>query len=93
MATTTGGERCEFCWRPISVSGHNDGCPILVGTPLAMVEWESGWREGSGDNYLRAYQLRYHAPSWRLGYRAGKAEIDRLVEEAIDRNYNYRECD
>ena len=80
---------CSFCWRPVRFGGHNEGCPVLIGTPEAMEEWRRGRSFGFEDNIINPAQLSRHYPiTWVLGYRAGKAEIERQVECAFEHSYD-----
>ena len=85
MTTGTHKERCEFC-RNQKVGQHNKGCPELIGTPEAKVEWNEGWAVGFADEHIEWWQEKFYSPTFILGYRVGGAEIDRLVEEAVHYN-------
>jgi hypothetical protein len=52
-----------------------------------MSEWEEGRAYGFDDNYIEPWRYRFYSPAFILGYRVGKAEIDRLVEAAYEQNY------
>lgn len=94
MTTDTRSETCEFCWRPSHVGGHNEGCPIKIGTKVAREEWERGYQHGFHwdlDDYgaIQPYQYGFYSKTYLLGYRAGEAEIEELVDQARERNYGY----
>lgn len=78
--------RCAHC---DSKEDHLGVCPIKVGTPKAMAEWQAGWDYGYEDNYLASWQVLLYSAQFQLGYRLGKDEIDRLVERAYLRNCGY----
>jgi len=82
MAASSGGERCKFCRRGEGL--HHEGCPSFNGT---TAEWQEGYRFGFDDNYIESWWLRHYTATFLMGYRAGKAEIDRLVEIAYERCY------
>lgn len=82
-------DRCQHCWRPATSDGHNAGCPIELGTPEAMVEWERGYDYGWDDNHIQWYEERYYTRTFIHGYRVGKTTIDELVDQAAQRNYSY----
>lgn len=82
------GDHCQFCWNPFA-GQHNVGCPKDEGTPEAMNKWQMGYEFGFGDSHLNWWQFDWLSPSYVLGYRAGKAEIDGLVDAAYD-NSNQR---
>lgn len=100
MVATTGGGRCEFCWWPddyrprIGEGFHNAGCPV---SSEAVPSWMDVWRRGhsrgfacdDGWNRIEWWQYSYFSATFLLGYRVGKAEIDRLADEAAERNYSY----
>jgi len=103
MAATSGGDRCKYCWYCRVGFGdkfHNDGCPDplflnrgkfieeeVADQKRRMSEWEKGRTYGFNDNRIEWWQYRHYSPSFILGYRDGKAEIDHLVELAVQRNY------
>lgn len=74
------GRCCQYCWRPTSIGGHNDGCPVI--SPELMAQWKEGFDYGWEDNIIQQYNARYYPPTFYLGYRAGKAKIDELVDNA-----------
>lgn len=81
------GKPCEYCWHPPQqVEGHNglhnEGCPMIDATNMA--EWKRGQAYGFNDNHIEAWQYRFYKPASILGWRAGKEEIDALVEEAAE---------
>jgi hypothetical protein len=86
MAASERIERCRNCGR---ADGHLDACPVQIGTPEAMAEWKRGYEYGFEDNYIHPYSLKLYSPSFCLGYGIGKDRIDRLVEQAVERNYGY----
>ncbi len=73
--------RCEFCWNPDG--GHNEGCPVTMGTKAAMELWEQGRSFGFNGGYLPPHALRFYSLSFILGYRSGKQEINNLADEAF----------
>lgn len=89
MATKS--EPCRYCWRradePMEVSGvaHHEGCPEL--DPRFLLEWRRGRNFGFADNNIPYWQRFSYSPAFYLGWRVGKDEIDRLVEEAAEGNY------
>ena len=99
MATTHSGDtKCEYCWRPANYRPHpeeglhNEGCPAGSGVnpERALEEWQAGYHFGFQDNYIQWWQYRYYSRSFLLGWRAGKNEIDCLVDQAAQSNYgNY----
>jgi|GEM_PF-6573892 len=97
--TTLAGTRCKYCWRPHShkrrpgEAFHNEGCPegATVGE-TEKKEWERGWSYGFADNSIPWWHYRRYSLSFLLGHRVGKAEINQLVEEAVEANNNYSEC-
>ncbi len=66
---------------------HNEGCPESIILGNEKVEWEAGYSHGFGDNYIETWRYRFFSKSFLLGYRAGKAEIDKLVDEAAQSRY------
>ena len=80
MATT----RCQFCWHP-GADGHNEGCP--TNDPKLLADWEKGRDYGFGDSTIKPYEYQHYPKPYILGYRAGKAEIDDLVDEAAQSRY------
>ena len=89
MAGSVSSTRCYFCHRPHSIGGHNIGCPVLDPTGENMASWDRGYTYGFDDNTIRDGQWRNYSASFNLGWRVGKAEIDRLVEGAFYSNYGY----
>ena len=89
MAAQAGGQKCKHCE---CSTGHSRPCPIEIGTPEAMAEWRDGYDYGLEDNFLQPWTQSFNArqrPTWHLGYVIGKAEIDELVDLAIERNNSY----
>ena len=86
IMTINKGGRCEYCWNRLGQ--HNEGCPVEIGMPEAMEEWNRGYEYGFADNYWPYY---WYSPkkTYVLGYIAGRAEIDRRVEIAVENNYSY----
>ena len=65
------------------MGGHNDGCPILIGAPEAMEEWKRGANFGfEEDRSPRSWDFPHYSKTFILGWRAGAAEIDCLVDIA-----------
>jgi hypothetical protein len=97
MTHNNGGRRCNFCWRPSDYpvkageDFHNDGCPLGMNPQPspeeAMVEWRKGYRYGFDDNYIPPWRYDYYTASFFYGWRAGKADIDRLVDEVAQARY------
>jgi hypothetical protein len=78
-------DRCEYCWHPpTTIEGgdrlHNDGCPTI--DAAAMDEWKRGHAHGFADNHIMAWQYSFYPPAFILGWRVGKQEVDRLVDQA-----------
>ncbi len=73
---------CAYCWSPVDIYGHNNGCPVPVGTKEAMNEWQRGYRYGFEDNFIPWGCLRNYSLTFQYGWRDGKAKIDRLVDIA-----------
>ena len=69
------------------MEGHNDGCPILIGTLEAMAEWKKGRDYGFGDNFIAWYQVKHYPSPFQCGYRVGKTEIDELVDRVAQEQY------
>ncbi len=105
MAASERSAQCKYCGRRRMGFGdkfHNDGCPdplfVARGNTMEfevadqkrrMAEWEEGYQYGFEDNYIHPYSLKLHSSSFALGYGIGKERIDRLVEQAVERNYGY----
>ena len=53
--------------------------------------WNDGWARGFADEHIPHWRFRSYPTSYILGYRAGKLEIDELVEEADQDRSNERE--
>ncbi len=97
MAATAEVKRCKYCWRPADCPPgpvmtlnrfHNKGCPQSCDAlPSAMAEWEEGYDFGFDDNYIKPWRYRNFSVTFLMGYRVGKAEIDRLVDEAVQSRY------
>lgn len=83
------GEKCQYCWRPVHVDGHNDGCPLLSGTEEALAVWEKGYDYGWSDEWIHWYERRYYTATFLLGYQVGKGAINQLVDEAAQRNCSF----
>lgn len=78
---------------------HSEGCPAyIVDENVTRVdekllpEWKAGYRHGfNWDDeeygYIETWKYCRYSKSYILGYRAGEAEIDRLVELAFQRCY------
>lgn len=82
---------CEYCYHPPrQVEGleglHNPGCPMI--NPADMAEWRRGRSFGFADNHIQAWEYRFYTSAFILGWRAGKDEIDGLVEQAAESNYS-----
>ena len=84
-------ERCDYC--KSYPSGHKEGCPVELGTPQAMAEWERGYTYGWEDNLIQWYDERYYSKSFIRGYYVGKNAIDTLVDKVAQRNYSYHNCE
>ena len=84
-----GESQCRYCWNP-QAGQHNEGCPIKIGTPKAMKAWERGYELGFSDEIV-PYYWHNSDKSWVLGFRAGEAHINQLVEEALwaERNHEW----
>lgn len=98
MTASNEAKRCEYCWKVRMGWGekfHNDGCPdplfLARGNTLdfeiadlkrRMSEWERGYNYGFNDNHIEPWRYRHFSSTFLMGYRVGKAEIDRLVDEA-----------
>jgi hypothetical protein len=52
-------------------------------------EWSRGYRFGFDDNYIEPWRHCYYSNAFIRGYEAGKAEINRLIDEAVEA----RNCD
>ena len=85
MTTNAHEERCEFCWNP-NVGKHNKGCPELIGTAEAREEWQRGADVGFADSAIPYWEWDKHSLTFILGYSVGKAEIDRMVDQAAQDN-------
>ena len=97
MTTATGEKRCKFCLytrRGWGDKFHKEGCPDVLhldrGNSVAVEveltlkakrEWEAGYAHGFDDNGIEPCR---HSQSFLLGYKVGKAEIDELIEEAVE---------
>jgi len=84
MTTDTKG-KCESCWNP-NEGQHNEGCPEMIGTSEAKAEWQKGCDFGFADNNIPYWLWDNHSPTFILGYRVGKAEIDRMADDAAQGN-------
>jgi hypothetical protein len=58
----------------------------MIGTPEAKEEWDEGCAFGFADNYIHWWQWKFYSPTFTLGYRVGKAEIDRMVDDVAQSN-------
>jgi hypothetical protein len=82
-------KRCEWCWHPTDSRGakysaHNNGCPESRGN---LEQWNAGWASGFAEDFIPTRSYSQYNPSFILGYRAGKNEIEQLVEAVCaDRN-------
>ncbi|MFH1142233.1 MAG: hypothetical protein V1695_00810 [Candidatus Uhrbacteria bacterium] len=83
--TTDMKGKCESCWNP-HAGQHNRGCPEMIGTAKAKAEWEKGRAFGFADNNIPYWRWNFYSPTFILGYRVGKAEIDRMVDDAAQGN-------
>ena len=45
-------------------------------------EWRRGYLYGFDDNYIQPWRYRNYSVTFLMGYQVGKAEIDRLVDDA-----------
>jgi hypothetical protein len=88
--TETKKETCEYCWsRDIGAlvahdEGHATGCPCDSEAPEAMQKWRRGWRDGFySDSDVHHSVWHHYARTYLLGRRAGKAEIDRMVDDVV----------
>lgn len=70
---------CNMCWHP-DAGKHNDGCPQLNGD---LEEFKKGQAEGFNGEVLLWHELRNYSLSFRYGYRAGRNEIEGLIEDAV----------
>lgn len=65
-------------------------CPDLVRANNAIArkkaEWQRGYNYGFGDNNILWWHRGNYSTEFLQGWRAGKAEIDRLVDEAAQGN-------
>jgi hypothetical protein len=57
--------------------------------PQKAREWDTGYAYGFEDNRIQHWQRSSYSPSFLLGYDAGKAEIDELVEAAWEKFYGF----
>ncbi len=92
MTTTKGGARCKYCWYPADgILEHNEQCPVLTGTPEAMAEWKRGHEHGFNYDHEEYGRIelwnQHYSLTYRMGYRVGEAEIDKLVQIAYERCY------
>ena len=76
---------CQYCWRP--GGGHNGSCPEETGTSVTIAEWQDGYCRGFTDDFTPLYCLKSSSRTYFLGYRAGQAEIESFIYEAVQRNY------
>lgn len=83
--TTATARRCEYCRRPGELGGHNEGCPVEIGTSEAMAEWNRGWRQGfHGDHHIKWWEREYYPLTWLLGQDVGYREICVAIEYAYE---------
>lgn len=59
--------------------------------PSERRKWDAGYAHGFDDNYIAPWEYPFYSPPFILGYLAGKADIDQLVEEADHARRNYGE--
>lgn len=83
---------CKYCRRRDDYE-HHDACPLRLDTSIAMEKWQKGREHGFQSDYpdvgrIPPWAFDHYNPTYILGYEAGKAEIDRLVDEAaLSRSY------
>lgn len=77
MTATVEGGWCRFC-RNEHTPGliHSMGCPIRIGTKVAMAAWEYGYREGWNGNLHTEREMRNFHPSHSLGEYIGFLEFN-----------------
>ncbi len=73
---------CTLCWRP--KSGHNPGCPLVGGN---QSEYDRGNAIGFGGVVLVWYQLIHYSQTFQLGYRAGRAALEEIVDVAAEARF------
>lgn len=79
--------KCWYCAQ--SEANHSDVCPTKDADPAAAVaEWKKGYNSGFNDEFVRWYERRYHTPHFLRGYDAGAAEIESLVDAAVEDRIN-----
>lgn len=73
---------CDICRNPTE---HNNGCPVenLANQP----QYDKGYAYGFADNHIEWWNYKHYTPSFLLGWRNGKSEIDRLVDDAAQSRY------
>ncbi len=91
MTDNVGGQRCScfYCHCPATIGGHNEGCPILDPSGVAMDDWNRGYDYGLDDQHIRSHQYSGYPAALIMGWSVGKAKIDQLVEDAYYSNYGY----
>ena len=76
-------EKCQYC--SVADGSHTESCPTKDSNPTwAIGEWTKGCNRGFNDEYISEYRLQYYSQPFRIGYRKGKMEIDRAVQDAAD---------
>ncbi|MFZ5364974.1 MAG: hypothetical protein ACOZBH_02110 [Patescibacteria group bacterium] len=74
------GDHCQLCW---NLTGqHHQGCPKVEGADAAA-KWQRGHDFGFDGGYLPPHRWRHHSAAYILGYRAGRAEIETLIDEEV----------
>lgn len=101
MATSERQKGCKYCRRPADCPPgpimttnrfHNGGCPENdPSDPSVLAEWKEGYQYGFDDNYIEPYRYEYYSETFILGYISGQNEIDRLVDQAVERFYTLDE--
>lgn len=70
--------RCTKCWCPENL-GHNVGCPNHPqALSTAQADYDRGYRDGFAEE---SDWYPSNNKSYNYGFRSGKAEIDRLVDD------------
>lgn len=85
MATANGRESCRYCR---GIGRHSFGCPVETGTDEAVQEWKRGYNVGFADEHIPYWSLNNYSPAFQCGYRLGFADIDVLVEQVVESNYD-----
>lgn len=73
---------CKVCEHPYT---HVEGCPMSGGS---QVEFDRGYAYGFDGDVLLPHELAHYSASFRLGYHLGRAEINRQVEAAVERQFD-----